>query len=81
MATEQQIAGIERKSILVAAPVPYKVSYLVTGPVVGRRIIYIHGTPGNAQGWADYLINPYPGQHHIALELKTFYRRSSRAIN
>lgn len=67
-ATEGQIAGIERKSLRVPLSMTDSVSYLQTGTPAGRRIIFLHGTPGNAIGWADYLLKVPAGRLHIALD-------------
>ena len=67
-ANEGQIAGIERKSLRVPLSMTDTVSYLQTGTPEGRRIIFLHGTPGNANGWADYLLKVPAGRLHIALD-------------
>ncbi len=68
VANEGQIAGIERQSLRVPLSMTDTVSYLQTGTLDGRRIIFVHGTPGNAKGWADYLLNVPAGRLHIALD-------------
>lgn len=67
-ATDEQIAGIERQSLMVPLSSTDTVSYLQTGAPEGRRIIFLHGTPGNAIGWADYLLNVPAGRLHIAVD-------------
>ena len=37
-------------------------------------MIYIHGTPGNAGGWRDYLADPVPGTESIAIDRPGFGR-------
>ncbi len=66
-AARQQIDAI-RRSTLQPAPSVEGISFLEAGAVDGRRVIFIHGTPGSATGWADYLINVPPGRLHIALD-------------
>jgi pimeloyl-ACP methyl ester carboxylesterase len=68
VANPGQIAGIERHSLRVPLSMTDIVSYLQTGTPDGRRIIFVHGTPGNAKGWADYLLDDPAGRLHIALD-------------
>jgi len=37
-----------------------------------RPAIYIHGTPGEATGWADYVAEPVPGTSSIAIDRPGF---------
>ena len=67
-ASDEQISTIARSSCRAQSPSPDLVSYLQTGAPDGRRIIFVHGTPGNARGWADYLLD-VPEKHcYIALD-------------
>lgn len=68
VAGEDQIAGIDRQSLRVPASECDVVSFLQSGIPDGRRVIFVHGTPGNARGWADYLLGVPPGCHYIALD-------------
>ena len=46
---------------------------LSQGPAAkGRPVIFIHGTPGNASGWADYLLSPPDGLRCVALDRPGF---------
>lgn len=38
----------------------------------GRRVIYVHGTPGEKEGWADYLIDPPFPAEAIAIDRPGF---------
>ena len=67
-AHEEQIASIERQTFRVPYSRTDSVSFLQMGPLNGRRIIFVHGTPGNAKGWADYLLDVPTGRHYIALD-------------
>ncbi len=67
-AGEEQIAQLQRHVLRVSLPTIDRISYLQSGPSNGRRILYVHGTPGNAFGWADYLIDAPAGRCHIALD-------------
>ncbi len=48
------------------------ISYLHAGDPSGPRIIYVHGSPGNARAWLDYLKSPIPGFESIALDRPGF---------
>ena len=37
-----------------------------------RDVIYVHGTPGAASGWADYVDEPIPGTRSIAIDRPGF---------
>ncbi|MBI1290596.1 alpha/beta fold hydrolase [bacterium] len=70
-ATAQQIAGISRKS-LVESSHGWRISYLESRSGNGRRVLYIHGTPGEATGWADYVIEPVAEGTSVALDRPGF---------
>jgi len=38
----------------------------------GVRVIYIHGTPGDAKGWANYVLDPVAGTESVALDRPGF---------
>ncbi len=44
------------------------VSYLAAGPPHGRRIVFIHGSPGRADEWQSYLENCPEVQYRIAVD-------------
>jgi len=67
-ASEGQIASIERHSFKTESSRPNLVSFLQKGSPEGRRVIFVHGTPGSARGWADYIINVPAGCLYIALD-------------
>lgn len=67
-ADKEQIAGIERRSLSLPVSTAVIISYLQAGTPEGRRVIFLHGTPGNANGWADYLLKVPAGRLHIALD-------------
>jgi pimeloyl-ACP methyl ester carboxylesterase len=50
------------------------VSVLVAGDPAGTRVILVHGTPGSADSWADYLLAPPPGLELVALDRPGFGR-------
>jgi pimeloyl-ACP methyl ester carboxylesterase len=47
-------------------------SYLRAGDERAPRLILVHGTPGSASGWADYLMDPPPGVEVVALDRPGF---------
>jgi pimeloyl-ACP methyl ester carboxylesterase len=51
---------------------PVAVSYLASGDTSSPRLILIHGTPGSAAGWADFLADPPPGFDVVALDRPGF---------
>jgi pimeloyl-ACP methyl ester carboxylesterase len=69
VATAQQVAALERRSTTVDG---VRLSWLRAGDPAGRRIIFVHGTPGDAEAWADYLINPPAGFEVIAIDRPGF---------
>lgn len=48
------------------------VSYLRAGEAGGARVIMVHGTPGSATAWTDYLLSPPPGIELVALDRPGF---------
>lgn len=68
----EEIEAIPRESIRARAQTPEagtpSLSYLHAGDPNDPRIIYIHGTPGSAGAWADFLTNPVPGFESIAVD-------------
>jgi pimeloyl-ACP methyl ester carboxylesterase len=68
------VAAVEglRHSLVLGAPWHTSLSYLRAGNPMGPRLILVHGTPGSASGWADYLLNPPDGMDVIALDRPGF---------
>jgi pimeloyl-ACP methyl ester carboxylesterase len=48
------------------------VSLLRAGDGAGPRLVLVHGTPGSASSWADYLLLPPPGVEVLALDRPGF---------
>jgi pimeloyl-ACP methyl ester carboxylesterase len=61
-----------RASLRVEACSGFKISTLRAGDPSGTPVILVHGTPGGATGWIDYLMNPLPGADMIALDRPGF---------
>lgn len=76
-----EIRAIERSTITIPAG---DLSYLRAGDPARPRIIYIHGTPGNANAWADFLIEPLTDAsgpyESIAIDRPGFGRSTPRAV-
>ncbi len=72
-ATQAQIAALPRESLpekaasTDAKAIP-ALSYLVGGDSTKPRVIYIHGTPGDATGFADFVVNPVLGYQAISVD-------------
>lgn len=54
-ASRSEMRALERTSITTPSG---GLSYLRAGDPTRPRIIYVHGTPGNAYAWADFLVEP-----------------------
>ena len=49
-----------------------QISYLENGSPDGQLYVMVHGTPGAATGWADYIQNPPAGSQIIAIDRPGF---------
>lgn len=54
------------------SPLQSPLSYLVNGDAHGVPVIFVHGTPGSATGWSDYLLEPMAGSRSMALDRPGF---------
>ena len=61
-----------RSSIAVGIPLDARISFLRAGYPGGTRVVLVHGTPGSATGWADYLTAPPAGADVVALDRPGF---------
>lgn len=70
------VAGTEplRRSVAVPEALGSTLSTLVAGDPQGLRVVLVHGTPGSAEGWTDYLLAPPPGIELVALDRPGFGR-------
>jgi pimeloyl-ACP methyl ester carboxylesterase len=50
----------------------YALSYLEAGDKDGRLAIFVHGTPGDATAWGDYLMNVPRGYRYVSLDRPGF---------
>lgn len=51
-----------------------ELGFLASGPEDGPRIVFVHGTPGEARGWLDYLANPQEDYRLLAYDRPGFGR-------
>ncbi|MEM9020048.1 MAG: alpha/beta hydrolase [Planctomycetota bacterium] len=67
---EPALAGLERRSVTTFTQAGQRrtLSYVSTDPPVGTRVIFIHGTPGDAANFADYLQDPIPNTEAVAVD-------------
>ncbi len=61
-----------RHRMAVGTPLNTTLSYLQAGDPTAPRLILVHGTPGSASGWSEYLTNPPPGADVVALDRPGF---------
>ena len=61
-----------RTRLTVGSEIFAPLSYLHAGESGGARVILVHGTPGSAAAWADYLLSPPPGIELVALDRPGF---------
>jgi pimeloyl-ACP methyl ester carboxylesterase len=58
--------------LVVGAPLSARLSFLRAGDASGTRLILVHGTPGSATAWTDYLLEPPEGVEVVALDRPGF---------
>jgi pimeloyl-ACP methyl ester carboxylesterase len=61
-----------RTRIAVSVPLGTDVSVMRAGDGSAPRLILVHGTPGSASSWADYLLSPPAGMDVMALDRPGF---------
>lgn len=66
---EEMAERLPHKSLQLAS---YKLSYIEAGDPDGRLVVFVHGTPGDAEGWADYLMTVPSGHHYVAIDRPGF---------
>jgi pimeloyl-ACP methyl ester carboxylesterase len=75
-ATPEQIRLLARESV---GEGDAKVSYLRAGEAHRPRVIYVHGTPGDALAFADFLVDPLPGLESISVDRLGFGSSGAQA--
>ena len=68
-----------RQTLAPSPGIPYSISYLQAGTPTGPRLVLVHGTPGSAHAWADYLMDVPPGWEVVALDRPGFGRSGPEA--
>lgn len=63
-----------RHQLDAGGPGGVSLSFLRAGDPRGARVILVHGTPGSAQAWADYVMHPPPGMEVLAMDRPGFGR-------
>ncbi|MDH5541152.1 MAG: alpha/beta fold hydrolase [Rhizobacter sp.] len=63
-----------RRTMQLGAPVHATLSYLTAGAGAATRVVLLHGTPGSAETWADYLLAPPAGVELLAPDRPGFGR-------
>ena len=57
-----------------------RVSYLRAGDPSARRVIFVHGSPGDASNWGAYLVEPIAGADVIAIDRPGFGESEPRGV-
>jgi pimeloyl-ACP methyl ester carboxylesterase len=68
-----------RRHLMAGEPLNSSISYLAAGDPQGVRLILVHGTPGSATGWADFLLDPPAAMEVVALDRPGFGRSAPAA--
>jgi pimeloyl-ACP methyl ester carboxylesterase len=63
-------AALRRMSIRVDGI--ERLNYLAGGSRSGRRVLFVHGSPGVAEEWASFLAQAPEGQHRLAVDRPGF---------
>ena len=72
---DNQVGSVQKKSIrvpLTESGQEINLSYLVAGDSVGQRVIFLHGTPGSAENWSDFLDQVPDGLEYISIDRPGF---------
>lgn len=64
--------GFARRTM--PGPDGLSISYFEAGDAAKGRVIYVHGTPGDANGWSAYLTDPVDGMQSITYDRPGFGR-------
>ncbi len=56
----------------------FEVSYVVSGNEEGRRVVFVHGTPGSVSAWQSFITEPIEGLESLALDRPGFGKTSPR---
>jgi len=79
-ATESQIAAVSHSTITLTEPPQRTISYHIIANPAARRIIFVHGSPGDWKAWADYLVEPPGAYDLIAIDRPGFGDSGTAAV-
>jgi len=68
-----------RSSLPAGTGVDTTVSYLRSSAAGDVLVLWVHGTPGDAEGWTDYVVQPLPGSVSVALDRPGFGESAPQA--
>lgn len=68
--SDQDAAALPRQELRLNAG--YALSYLEAGAPDGRLAVFVHGTPGDAHAWTDYLMGVPQGLRYVAVDRPGF---------
>lgn len=68
--SDQDAAALPRHELPMNAG--YALSYLEAGAPDGRLAVFVHGTPGDAHAWTDYLMGVPQGLRYVAVDRPGF---------
>lgn len=60
------------RQMRLARPDGSHLAYLAAGQPGGRRVIFLHGSPGTAEEWDRFLLDVPAGQYHLAVDRPGF---------
>lgn len=64
---------IDRRTVTVNSGArDFNLSYLISGNPKGQRVIFVHGTPGDAAGWVEFLHNTPEDMEFVAVDRPGF---------
>jgi len=61
-----------RRNAQAGEPLKVRLSYLQSAQETGTPVVYVHGTPGSSQAWANYVEQPVDQTYSIALDRPGF---------
>jgi pimeloyl-ACP methyl ester carboxylesterase len=65
-AAASRLEGLRRRALTLPGPDKRVLSWLESGGDDAQPVVLLHGTPGDAAGWGDYLADPPPGMRVLA---------------
>lgn len=71
-ATPDQIAGLRSSTYELGPPLNIRIFMQRAGDADGRRVIFVHGTPGRSSAWTDYLAKVPKGFEFVAIDRAGF---------